>query len=49
MLYHFAREKVMAGDVEFIYISTTDMVADIFTKPLSKGKFEICKRALGVV
>ena len=49
VLYHFAREKVMAGDVEFIYISTTDMVADIFTKPLSKGKFEICKRALGVV
>jgi hypothetical protein len=49
VLYHFAREKVMAGDVEFIYIGTADMVADIFTKPLSKSKFELCKSALGVV
>jgi len=49
VLYHFAREKVMAGDVEFIYISTHDMVADIFTKPLSKSKFELCKASLGVV
>jgi hypothetical protein len=49
VLYHFAREKVMAGDVDFTYIGTADMVADIFTKPLSKSKFELCKSALGVV
>ena len=49
VLYHFAREKVMLGEVEFVYCATEDMVADIFTKPLNKSKFEMCRAKLGVV
>jgi transposase InsO family protein len=49
VLYHFAREKVMKGDVEFVYCATENMVADILTKPLSKNKFEMCRAAMGVV
>jgi hypothetical protein len=49
VLYHFAREKVMKGDVEFVYCATGDMAADILTKPLNKNKFEMCRAAMGVV
>jgi hypothetical protein len=32
--YHFIREKVLAGDIDIIYVSTEDQVVDIFTKGL---------------
>jgi len=48
VLYHFAREKVMLNEVEFVYCATDSMVADIFTKPLNRSKFELCRAALGV-
>jgi hypothetical protein len=32
--YHFIREKVLAGEIDLIYVSTEDQVADIFTKVL---------------
>lgn len=32
--YHFFRERVLAGDIDLVYVSTQDQVADIFTKPL---------------
>ncbi len=32
--YHFIREKILAGEIDFIYVSTKDQVADIFTKVL---------------
>eukprot|EP00250_Pteridium_aquilinum_P023347 c26699_g1_i1 orf=1-477(-) len=28
--YHFIREKVLAGEIDLIYVSTEDQVADIF-------------------
>ena len=36
---HFIREQSDMGRLEVNYISTTDMVADIFTKPLVKATF----------
>ncbi|XP_019173479.1 PREDICTED: uncharacterized protein LOC109169035 [Ipomoea nil] len=32
--YHFVRDKVASGDFVVNYVSTTDQLADIFTKPL---------------
>jgi hypothetical protein len=32
--YHFIREKVLAGEIDLIYVNTEDQVADIFTKVL---------------
>lgn len=49
VLYHFAREKVASGDVEFSYCISNAMIADMFTKALSKAKFEFCRDGLGMV
>ncbi len=32
--YHFIREKVLVGEIDLIYVSIEDQVADIFTKVL---------------
>ena len=36
---HYIREQCDIGRLEVNYIATTDMVADIFTKPLVKATF----------
>lgn len=38
--YHFIREKYNNGDINVIYVSTHNQLADLFTKPLPKEKFE---------
>jgi len=38
--HHFVREKVELNDIELIYISSEDMVADALTKSLPRPKFE---------
>lgn len=41
-------ERIMNNDVVFDHISTNEMVADIFTKPLAFEKFQYFRSALGV-
>lgn len=48
VVYHFARERVMRKDVTFEYVRTTEMLADIFTKPVPKTKLEMCAKNLGI-
>jgi len=36
--YHFIREKVLAGEIDLIYVNTEDQVVDIFTKVLGAEK-----------
>ncbi|KAK9064178.1 hypothetical protein SSX86_015558 [Deinandra increscens subsp. villosa] len=36
--YHFIREKVLRGEIDFKYINTLEQMADMFTKSLSKEK-----------
>ena len=47
--YHFVREKVQSKEIALIYCNTNENVADIFTKPLGKAKFEFCRSKLRVV
>ncbi len=46
--HHFARERVMRGEIAFSYISTTDQVADIFTKALPAAKLRECRADMGL-
>lgn len=45
---HFLREKIQSGEIQLTYCDTNDQAADIFTKALSKDKFEKFRSMLGV-
>ena len=45
--YHFVREAVEEGIINLNYCPTEDMVADILTKPLCKGRFETVRSLMG--
>eukprot|EP00253_Pinus_taeda_P032914 PITA_32914 len=47
--YHFVREKIESNEIGLIFCNTKDNVADIFTKPLGKIKFEFFRSQLGIV
>ena len=38
--FHFVRETLEKKQVDLVYCSTENMLADIFTKPLLKLRFE---------
>jgi hypothetical protein len=48
IVHHFARERVMRKEVNFTYVSTDKMVADILTKPLSETKHKECCSGMGL-
>ncbi|KAG7548326.1 Integrase catalytic core [Arabidopsis suecica] len=47
--HHFIREKVLDGIIEALEVRSEDNVADIFTKSLPKGQFELLRSKLGMV
>ena len=46
--YHYIREAVENSDINMQYIPTNENIADIFTKPLAKAKFEHFTEKLGL-
>jgi len=46
--FHFVRENMQANDIALMYCNTSEIVADIFTKPLGKIKFELFREMLVV-
>jgi len=46
--YHFIRECVERGQTVVKRISTNDQKADILTKPMAAGKFEVMRHLIGV-
>jgi hypothetical protein len=47
--YHFIREKVLAKEIDLIYVNTEDQVADIFIKALGTNKLKRFRKMLGVL
>ena len=47
--YHFIRDVLHKKKIEIVYCPTTDMIADIMTKPMTKLKLERFKRFLFVL
>ena len=46
--FHHIRESVASGEVQLIKISTTDQLADVMTKGLTRQHFERFQESLGV-
>jgi hypothetical protein len=46
--YHYVRELVELGILDFAYVRTDDQAADILTKPLPRDKIVRCRTMLGV-
>src|SRR5215471_1283032 len=46
--FHFVRETITQGYLNIPYISTNDMIADIFTKSLNRVKLERFRTLLGL-
>ena len=47
-IYKFVRERINRNEIEFEYIQTSEMIADCFTKPLSRPRLTGCKNGMGV-
>ncbi|MCO5553522.1 hypothetical protein L7F22_007044 [Adiantum nelumboides] len=47
--YHYVKERLSTGEISFAYVPTQDNLTDIFTKALSREKFEAFRKALGLL
>jgi hypothetical protein len=47
--YHYIKEKVLNKDITISFISTSDHIADVFTKGLSSARFLFLKSKLKVI
>jgi hypothetical protein len=47
--YHYVTKWIHAGDIDSVYVPTQGNVADLFTKPLPREKFEGFCKALGLL
>jgi hypothetical protein len=47
--YQYIRDMVQRKEVHVQYLPTHEKIADIFTKPLAKMKFEYFRERIGLV
>ena len=47
--HHFIRDHIMNGDCEIQFVDSENQLADLFTKPLNKERFNFLKNELGII
>jgi len=47
--HHFIRDHITNGDCEIQFVSTENQLVDLFTKPLSKERFNFLRNELGIL
>lgn len=47
--HHFIREKLTRNEIKLKHVSSNEQLADIFTKPLARPKFQNARRLLGLI
>ena len=47
--YHYVKERLSAGEISLAYVPTQDNLADLFTKAVSREKFEAFHKVLGLL
>lgn len=47
--YHFIKEKISNGTIDIVYIPSDEQIADMFTKPLSKVKFNLFAKSVNLL
>lgn len=46
--HHFIREALQDDVIDLCFCPTSEMTADVLTKPLSRNRFEQCRRSMGM-
>jgi len=47
--HHFIRDHVIKGDCMIQFVNYKNQLADLFTKPLSKDRFNFLRNELGLI
>jgi len=47
--YHFIRDHIQKGDIEIMFVKTENQLANLFTKPLARDRFNKLRTELGIL
>jgi len=47
--HHFISDHIQKGDIEIMFVKTENQLADLFTKPLARDRFNKLRTELGIL
>jgi len=49
IMHHFIRDHIQKGDIEIMFVKTENQLADLFTKPLTRDRFNKLRTELSIL
>ena len=49
IMHHFIRDHIQKGDIEIKFVKTENQLADLFSKPLARDRFNKLRTELGIL